>query len=233
MFNAVRGNVTARKIYSYVDSEDVVIDMQDMGEVNFGQQFKARINLRNASNEARTLQASMGASSIYYNGIIADLVKKATGTFLLQPGQEEVLALTVRPEEYMGKVVEYCMFKVVGMIRVVETNQTWSEEDDFLMDKPKLLLELEGEAKRRTVCSLKVSFSNPLNEILTDCSFSLEAPGVLRKMNLKFRDVEAQEEVSTVLRFYPRRSGSTKLICRFNSAQMVDVNGSLTVRILH
>ena len=55
---------------------------------------------------------------------------------------EDVLILTVRPEEYMDKLVEYCMVKVYSMIRVVDTNQTWTEEDDFVMDKPRLEMEV-------------------------------------------------------------------------------------------
>ena len=46
--------------------------------------------------------------------------------------------MTVRPEEYMGLLVEHCMLKVNAVIRIKETNQAWSGEDDFIMEKPKL-----------------------------------------------------------------------------------------------
>ena len=52
------------------------------------------------------------------------------------------MILTVTPEEYMDKLVEYCMVKVYGMIRVLDTNQTWVGEDDFVMDKPRLDMEV-------------------------------------------------------------------------------------------
>lgn len=51
------------------------------------------------------------------------------------------MLLTVNPGEYMDKLVEYCMVKVYSMIRVVDTNQTWSGEEDFMMDKPRLEIE--------------------------------------------------------------------------------------------
>ena len=110
---------------------------------------------------------------------------------------EDVLILTVRPEEYMDKLVEYCMVKVYSMIRVVDTNQTWTEEDDFVMDKPRLEMEvtkvnmdfstdvdikLMGEAKRKRLCKVKVTFTNPLPIALTECFFMLEAPGILREV---------------------------------------------------
>ena len=55
---------------------------------------------------------------------------------------EDTLALTVYPSDYMGKLVDYCMLKIYGLIKVKETNQTWSEEDDFVLEKPKLQVEV-------------------------------------------------------------------------------------------
>ena len=55
---------------------------------------------------------------------------------------EDTLALTIFPTDYMGKLVDYCMMKIYGLIKVKETNQTWSEEDDFVLEKPKLQVEV-------------------------------------------------------------------------------------------
>ena len=55
---------------------------------------------------------------------------------------EETLAMTVHPEEYMGNLVDYCMLKINAVIKVKETKQSWSGEDDFVMDKPKLNIEV-------------------------------------------------------------------------------------------
>ena len=74
----------------------------------------------------------------------------------------------MKAEEYLGRVVEYCHLKVTCLLRVVETGlalkmiiiksqkifshlkgETWSGEEDFLLDKPRLSISLEGEAFRR------------------------------------------------------------------------------------
>ena len=46
------------------------------------------------------------------------------------------------PGDYAGKLVEYCMVKIYSQIRVRETKQTWSEEDDFVLEKPQLKMEV-------------------------------------------------------------------------------------------
>ena len=54
--------------------------------------------------------------------------------------------MTVYPSDYAGKLVEYCMVKIYCQIRVKETKQTWSEEDDFILEKPQLKLEVTSVA---------------------------------------------------------------------------------------
>ena len=51
--------------------------------------------------------------------------------------------MTVHPEEYMGLLVDYCMLKINAVIRIKETNQAWSGEDDFIMDKTKIKIQVK------------------------------------------------------------------------------------------
>ena len=59
--------------------------------------------------------------------------------------------MTVHPEEYTGQLVDYCMLKINAVIKVKETKQSWSGEDDFVMDKPKLNIEVTLEIKSDTI----------------------------------------------------------------------------------
>ena len=67
---------------------------------------------------------------------------------------EETLAMTVYPEEYMDLLVEYCMLKINALIKVLETNQSWSGEDDFSMEKPKLSIQVIFYYDRRFIIHL-------------------------------------------------------------------------------
>ena len=46
--------------------------------------------IQNRSNQVRTLKAVVSCNSIYYTGILANLVKKSQGEFELQPGQSKL-----------------------------------------------------------------------------------------------------------------------------------------------
>ena len=62
--------------------------------------------------------------------------------------------MTVYPEEYMDLLVEYCMLKINAVIKVLETNQSWSGEDDFSMEKPKLSIQVIFYYDRRFIIHL-------------------------------------------------------------------------------
>ena len=54
------------------------------------------------------------------------------------------MALTVYPADYNDLLVDYCIVKITAVVRVHETNQFWSEEDDFTLTKPTLKVEAVG-----------------------------------------------------------------------------------------
>lgn len=49
-----------------------------------------------------------------------------------------MLRLTVEPEEYVEKLVEYCNMKLYALASVEDTKQTWAAEDDFQVVVPGL-----------------------------------------------------------------------------------------------
>ena len=55
----------------------------------------------------------------------------------------EQLKLTVTPDDYMDKLVEYGIMKIFAICHVDQTKQSWSEEDDFQVIKPVMNLEVK------------------------------------------------------------------------------------------
>lgn len=50
----------------------------------------------------------------------------------------EQLMMKVTADDYLDKLVEYCILKLYAVASVSETNQTWADEDDFQVLKPKI-----------------------------------------------------------------------------------------------
>lgn len=223
-------------------ADDVFFDLVELDKVAFGQPFSVTIHVQNRATEIRSVAAILSASSIYYTGVPARRLGRTDRQLVLQPGQRETLQVRVSWDEYRDKVVDYGMIKIYALASVAETKQTWSEEDDFQLEKPKLDVQVcrtmnsiqknvRGAAQVGQDCFVTFSFLNPLSVNLTECEFTFEGPGLVRPQTIKYRDVKMGEMVSHVQKFTPRQSGERKLVATFSSRELIDVIGSRPVLV--
>jgi len=85
----------AKRFYSLPSpgKEDVEFDLVELERVNIGEPFAVTVNIKNKSDEMRTIQAILSAGSVYYTGVKANLVKRASGDFVLQPNASKIKIL--------------------------------------------------------------------------------------------------------------------------------------------
>ncbi|KAJ9586417.1 hypothetical protein L9F63_019932, partial [Diploptera punctata] len=233
LLNGVRGSERAKRFYMLPSKsrEDIDFELVDLEEVKLGEKFSVTVNINNKSNIGRTVQASLSAASIYYTGIKAHVIKRATGEFKVAPKSKELLRLTVKPEEYIDKLVEYCNMKIYAIATVIETNETWADEDDFMILTPNLDIKISDNPVVGSPCYVSFSFRNPLKTTLTNCKFRYEGPGLVRNTVIDYREVQPEEEVRVQHRFNPQRSGNQKLVAAFNSKELVDITGSISFEV--
>ncbi|XP_012281740.1 hemocyte protein-glutamine gamma-glutamyltransferase [Orussus abietinus] len=234
LYRAVRGTERAKRFYSLPapGKEDVEFDLEDLERVNIGDPFSVVVRIKNRSSEPRTIQAILSAGSVYYTGVKANLVKRATGEFVVQAKENETLKLTVTVDDYLDKLVEYCIMKLYAIATVKETRQTWADEDDFQVLKPNIDVKIEGEPMVGKPSTITLSFKNPLKRRLTDCKFNYAGPGLSKNKTLAFRDVEPEEEVYVEHQLVPQKAGNQKIVATFTSNELVDITGSAAVDVL-
>ena len=125
------------------------------------------------------------------------------------------------------------MMKVYAIATVKETQQTWSEEDDFAVEKPHLNIVTNSDIQVGVEFTVEIQFTNPINRVLEDCSFTIEGPGIARPMTIQFRNIQPGESITHILRFMPQKSGPRTIVVVFHSRQLIDVVGSKQVNVLH
>nr|Q05187.1 RecName: Full=Hemocyte protein-glutamine gamma-glutamyltransferase; AltName: Full=Hemocyte transglutaminase; Short=TGase [Tachypleus tridentatus]BAA02134.1 transglutaminase [Tachypleus tridentatus] len=214
------------------EKEDVYFNLLDIEKIKIGQPFHVTVNIENQSSETRRVSAVLSASSIYYTGITGRKIKRENGNFSLQPHQKEVLSIEVTPDEYLEKLVDYAMIKLYAIATVKETQQTWSEEDDFMVEKPNLELEIRGNLQVGTAFVLAISLTNPLKRVLDNCFFTIEAPGVTGAFRVTNRDIQPEEVAVHTVRLIPQKPGPRKIVATFSSRQLIQVVGSKQVEVL-
>ena len=112
------------------------------------------------------------------------LKKESSLVFYSNFPSGDALILTVHPSEYMEQLVDYCLVKVYAVLRVAETHQFWSQEDDFSLVKPKLQVQQLGQLYAGRLGRLRLSFANPLEgtTALTNGYVTIECPGAFSQI---------------------------------------------------
>lgn len=212
-------------------NEDVFFDLIEQDKIAYGQPFSVTVQIQNRSSEMRTIMAILSASSVYYTGVTARRLGRNERQLVLQPGARETMQVRISWDDYRDKIVDYGHIKVYAMATVQETKQTWSEEDEFQLEKPKLDVQIRGTPQIGQDCFVTFSFMNPISVTLTECEFTFEGPGLVRPQTIKYRDVKPGEMISYVHKFMPRMNGERKLVAMFNSRELGDVMGSRPIHV--
>ncbi|CAB4055845.1 TGM1 [Lepeophtheirus salmonis] len=236
MIRALRisgGETSDIRRFPGIQNNDVFFQIINLDQGVYGEVYAASLYVHNQAKEDRTLDLIMSTSSVFYTGNMAQLIKKAHESFVLKAHERETFSLTVDPADYMPKTVEYCIFVNHFTVRVEETGQTWMEEDDFILDKPKLSIRIEPELPRLyRDFTLIISFTNPLNNDLSKCDVTIEAPGIIASTKRKFRMIAANEKVDIPITLRAKKSGITTAVATFNSRELYDINGTKKIHIV-
>jgi len=217
------------------EHEDVEFKVIHAADGLLGKDFGLTLSMTNKNDSARTVAVSIHVNSIYYTGIIANLIKSDLQDIHLEAHETQTINMSVSADEYAEKLVEFALLKIYVMAQVNETQQIYSEEADFSFDKPSLALNLKAEGNVLKVgqsYDLDIGFTNPLNLTLTEASFSLESPNLTSGLvTFKVKDVKPFETVNVVRRLTAKKVGETTVVVVFNSNQLIDVNGFKNVKV--
>jgi len=178
--NAIRGCRRARQYYEYKTDvkEDVQFDLYELEKIEIGQPFQVKVVVRNQSNEHRTVSTSLTASSVYYTSVHHSTLKRSDSKFKLGPQQQQDVVLTVQFNEYWKKLVEGCLIKIYIICRVEETGQTYTEEDDFVVEKPRLQIGLMSQMSQSQVQGQVSQQEWPTGSVPGTCYNMFAQPGM-------------------------------------------------------
>ncbi|XP_060519546.1 hemocyte protein-glutamine gamma-glutamyltransferase isoform X2 [Cylas formicarius] len=235
LLNAVRGTEAAKRFYEMPSSalEDITFDLVDLDKINIGEDFSVVVKVTNKSDNVRSIKCTLSAVSVYYTGVKANDIKKSQGEFKMQPHSEEQLKMTVKGDEYLEKLVEYSNIKMSAIATVVETRQTWADEDDFQVAKPNINIQVPQETVQFVPTKITLELKNPLKKVLTGCKFHISGPSLIRNQILTHADIGPDEKVTVTTEVVPKLGGDEqKIVATFSSKELSDITGSSNVKVV-
>jgi len=212
-------------------SFDVNFELKAPAQVMIGKQVVIPVVISNDAAEARTIHTNICTRSSYYTGTLGPYLKRSSTQLTLEPGHQETISLTLEPWDYEEKLVDMAYVKITVTGFVQETGQSSVDEFDFRFNKPWLKIEVPDMVVGEE-CEATFSFTNPLDQALTDCYIAMEVAGSVRPRSFRIdREIRPRETFTSKQVFMARTPGPRRMVACFTSRQLADIVGQCPVNI--
>jgi len=215
-------------------SGDVKFTFTDLDAVGLGEPIVSVLTFRNdKKGEKRTVDVLMEMHILSYDGVRRTKIASQEKRFVLAPNQQEQLLLQARDVDYVPHIKEHSEVAVDVLAHVTETAQVFSQRDLFMIRKPDLILKGDAEAYVNTPTTVTIYFTNPTNQVLTNCTLKVEGSGLNRSTEIKIPSrLAGRATMELQYSIVPRRKGQRSLLAVFNSEQVANIRGTCVINVI-
>ncbi|XP_069490085.1 protein-glutamine gamma-glutamyltransferase K isoform X2 [Ambystoma mexicanum] len=205
--------------------QDVHVTIEAQDGVVMGNDMNVRVIVKNNSTSQRHVALCIRVAAMYYTGVCRSAFKEVLNDVTLGPGEAKPVSMILRHSEYQNQLVDQgaMMLTVSGDVR--ETGQTVARQFSFRVRTPDLSIKVSGEAQVGKQVTAEIMFKNPLNQVLHDCKFHVEGPGLQRPKVVNVGNVGPLKSVSIIEKFTPTRPGPRQFIASFESIELSQIHG--------
>ncbi|KAL0970145.1 hypothetical protein UPYG_G00237770 [Umbra pygmaea] len=200
-------------------------------EVRLGDSFELKLEFKNTSDQARTVNMYISGNVVFYTGV-------TSSEFLFANHEVTLNALTARTEvikvpskDYMRKLVEQANLHFIATGKVKENGQIVSAMRVIPLHIPRLSLEVSGLAKVSEKMLVIVKFTNSFKFNLEDVFLRVEGPGVMPPTIKHYSMITAGSSLTWTETFYPRRAGQTRLMASLDCRALRQVYGQVDLTV--
>ncbi|XP_016134737.1 protein-glutamine gamma-glutamyltransferase K-like [Sinocyclocheilus grahami] len=162
---------------------------------------------------------------MYYTGVLKSTVKKDRIPVTLKPQETKTIPWTLLYKEYMKHLVDQGALMLAVTGRVNETRQILATQFNFRLRTPDLIITALGDAVVGKELTVKITFQNPLSQVLRNVLFRIEGLGMQSIRKIAYGDVDKLAMVTLTEKFVPTVAGSQKLLASMDCRLLTQVHG--------
>ncbi|XP_068449134.1 protein-glutamine gamma-glutamyltransferase K-like [Clinocottus analis] len=218
--------------YSSPTAEDVSVEVTMDGEgPRMGSDAELTVTLRNSGSQLRRLDLHSRVAVMYYTGVHKATVRKDRTDVDLQPNEVKFLEWSLEYKDYKDQLVDQAALMLTLSGRVKETQQVLATQFSFRLRTPDLIITPIGKAVVGEKMAVKISFTNPLPQVLKAVIFHVEGLGLLTARKIQYGDICSRETVSLTEQLVPSLAGPRKLLASLDCKQLTQVHGVADITV--
>uniref|UniRef100_UPI00398EA868 protein-glutamine gamma-glutamyltransferase 2-like n=1 Tax=Pristiophorus japonicus TaxID=55135 RepID=UPI00398EA868 len=195
--------------------------------INHGSDIQVLVTISNSSSVNMACKLSFNAHIMMYNGsLVSHFIEKNMEEIAVKANGDMTIALKVLYSEYGDYLENHHLIKLTALAADAVTNENALAVTDISVINPDITIEILGKAVLNQPMIAKISYMNPLQVPLMNCTFTVEGVGLINGLERLFLGNTAVNEMAQVkFQFIPKNTGLRKLMVDFDCNKMKDVKG--------
>ncbi|KAJ8778023.1 hypothetical protein J1605_001175 [Eschrichtius robustus] len=201
------------------------------GALTVGKEVNLALMFKNLTSDSKTVMVNMTAWTIVYNGKLVHEVWKDSVTLTLGPEEEIQHPVKIAYALYEKYLKADNMIRATAMCQVADETEVVVERD-IILDNPTLTLEVLDQVQVQKPVTVKVLFSNPLDEMVMDCKLMVEGSGLLLdSLKIDMPTLHPRQQSYVDFEILPTRSGTKQLLANFSCNKFPAIKGMLSIKV--
>ncbi|KAM3622381.1 uncharacterized protein V6R79_024014 [Siganus canaliculatus] len=210
------------------------LQFEEVSEPVNGADVSLKLLVQSRSSDSRPLSINISVQAMRYNGAPAGKIQSEVTEQTLEPGKDLSVPVLV-PFSAYGKLMRNSESMKISAIVTDKQNpdQVYMAESDVVLLNPSISVTVSRKAA--AVCVKpggQVSFLNPLDETLRNCTLTLSGGGVWKEdVELTFQDLTPGKRLQTEFSFTPYKTGQKTIVATLDCSAFRDIKGSCTIDV--
>uniref|UniRef100_UPI00358E4699 protein-glutamine gamma-glutamyltransferase K-like n=1 Tax=Myxine glutinosa TaxID=7769 RepID=UPI00358E4699 len=208
----------------------VIIEITEKTSV--GKPLNAKVRVINDSKEIRTIELKILGHVVTYTGKVVGKFHDKDLELKLQASQEQDVQILVKPEEYLGLLVDNFSFRFTARARTVETKSVTATIETYSMPSPELNITVPVDIKVHQKFPVEVGFTNPISHSLEGVILKAEGSGLETPENTKASIIGPNATVKLIIPdVEATRTGQLNLIVSLDDPKLPEIHGQVRFEV--
>ncbi|XP_073462417.1 protein-glutamine gamma-glutamyltransferase 6-like [Aquarana catesbeiana] len=211
-----------------VYAQDITGKFKEFQTPELGQDIDLTLVLSNGASADKKITVNLNANITGYTRRVMTKLLMESVSISMSSKEEKEIPFKIPYSKYIQSLLDDKVVEVTALCK-------WDEKEELLVSQvitlknPSLNIKVLGDAVVNNPLTAEVTFTNPLNENLTDCAIFAEGSGLIKDQIEKKISLKPKEKTTVTIEFKPYMTGSKQLNIVVDGKKTVTFEGFLII----
>ncbi|CAI9556366.1 unnamed protein product [Staurois parvus] len=211
-----------------VSELDITGNFKELEVPELGKDIDLTLKLSNGTSSDKTITVHFNANITGYTRSVMTNILMESVSISMASKEEKEIPFKIPYSKYIQRLLDDKVVEVTALCKWDDTGKVLISQV-ITLKTPSLNIKVLGDAVINNPLSVEVTFTNPLNENLSDCKVLAEGSGLIKQQIEKKISLKPKEKTTVTIEFKPYMTGSKQLNIVVDCNKTVTIEGFLII----